>query len=228
MIHSPWAELPGLLPRHRELSRSTGSHWNRLCGTGSFPVRPLRLPVGEDPQFGLLPHPRRWVSVGLGGDADTRYGRLLAGELGDPLAVYDLTCVRARGSWRGSNPFVDQDMERAEQAELVSLDCSNNRWHSMHRLWLQGLPGIVHQLAACPGNLGSVGVYHFPTLDAVSLAHWQDMPSLMEFAYGKGGAHLRAVHSARRGGWFVETFFGIFRVERSWGQLGKPTVGTAS
>lgn len=220
---APW-RLPWLWLRLRRLQKATDSSWWRLCGTGTLQALPGLPKAGEDPQFGLLPHPRRWMVLSYGGDAESRFKAASNGFLKPYCsAAYIFAPLRARGTWQGTQPMPDSYPDLAQGHDFATITRAGNHWWANTKLWISSLPDIVHQLGLVPGNQEALGLVHWPTLGAITFSVWDSESDMEQFAYGRGGAHRREIGRAVKGRWFRETWYARFAVLRRYGSAGRVT-----
>lgn len=124
--------------------------------------------------------------------------------------------VQSFGSWAGTDPLAGYRSEPAEGPVLL-VTHSRTRASSMARFMRADGP-VVRALWNEPGRLWADGFMDgLRTLDTGTLSLWRSTEDATRFAYAPG-VHQAALRAQREGGWFSESWFGRFAVERTAGR----------
>jgi len=200
--------------------------WSRFV-LGRWPLRPLRglkfsrqLGSGFDGGFGLRPSGTR-QGLFLVFENEGRADEFL--NASPLLAAYrrharELCCVKlraysCRGSWGGTSLAVSAEVPA--DGPMAALTRASIRPARALRFWRQAPPAQL-ALEKAPGCRLAVGLGEAPLLRQATFSIWDSVPSMNDYA--RSGAHLDAIRTSQREGYFSESMFVRFVVLAISGQ----------
>ena len=200
--------------------------WSRYV-LGRWPLRHLpglkfsrQLGSGFDGGFGLRPSGTRqglFLVFENEGQADDfiRSSSVMADyrQHARELCCLKLRAYSSRGSWGGTALAVAAEVPA--DGTMAALTRASIRPSLALRFWRLA-PPAQEALALAPGCRLAVGLGEAPLLRQATFSIWDSVQAMN--AYARSGAHLGAIRSAQREGYFSESMFVRFVVLAISGQ----------
>jgi hypothetical protein len=129
------------------------------------------------------------------------------------LCCLKLRAYSSRGSWGGTGLAVAADAPAA--GPMAALTRGSIRPGLSLRFWRLS-PPAQDALATAPGCRLAVGLGEAPLLRQATFSVWDSVQVMNDYA--RSGAHLEAIRSSQREGYFTESMFVRFVVQSISGQ----------